>query len=210
MLALDECRSEHAWLREDDEQETECFVVGQLRSKFFAQQLANFVWEVNRVKSLRGVSRLSGIAASMLSVTSIDFTNEKTGIAVRDKAGDLNLTHALVVNELAKRLANPSSMRGWQIQNDRHRDLMLTTGIELKVLFEIKTSVTTQSICTGLGQLLLYSTANRAAGLVLVLPEKLPADVAEQLKRWNVQVLYYGWADTVPRFWDLNKLLARL
>ena len=209
-LMLNECRSEHAWLREDDEQETECFVVGQLRSKFFAQQLANFVWEVNRVKNLDSVSGLSGIAASMLSSDSKGFTSEKTGTAIRNKSGEADLTHGLVVNELAKRLASPSNLRGWQIRNDRHRDLMLTTGTELKVLFEVKTSVTTQSICTGLGQLLLYSTDNRAAGLVLVLPEKLPADVAEQLKRWNIQVLYYNWIDTAPRFRNLSKLLARL
>ena len=208
-LMLNECRSEHAWLREENEQETECFVVGQLRSKFFAQQLANFVREVNRVKNLGAVSGLSGIAASLLSSDSQGFTSEKTGTAAR-KAGEIDLTHGLVVNELAKRLTTTSTMRGWDIRNDRHRDLMLTAAGELQVLFEVKTSVTTQSICTGLGQLLLYSTTNRSATLVLVLPEKLPSDLAEQLKRWNVQVLYYSWVETTPRFRDLSKFLARL
>ncbi|GAB3585634.1 hypothetical protein [Hymenobacter daeguensis] len=208
-LMLNECRAEHVWLREEDGQETECFVVGQLRSRFFAQQLATFVWEVHRVKTLGSVSGLSGIAASLLPIDTKGFTTEKTGTGTRITSGPSELTHGLVVNELAKRLGKTATRHGWEVRNDRHRDLMLTEGNRLRVLFEVKTGVSTQSICTGLGQLLLYSAAE-AAGLVLVLPEKLPADVVNQLNRWKVQVLYYSWNDTTPRFRDLSKLLARL
>ncbi|GAA4365853.1 hypothetical protein GCM10023185_36520 [Hymenobacter saemangeumensis] len=209
-LMLNECRAEHMWLREENGQETECFVVGQLRSRFFAQQLATFVWEVHRVKTLGSVSELSGIAASLLTLDNQGFTTEKTGTGTRTTSGPTELTHGLVVNELAKRLGKTAARHGWQVRNDRHRDLMLTEGNTLRLLFEVKTGVSTQSICTGLGQLLLYSAGEAGASLVLVLPEKLPADVADQLHRWKVQVLYYSWADTTPRFRDLSKLLARL
>lgn len=101
-------------------------------------------------------------------------------------------------------LGKTATRYGWEVRNDRHRDLMLTEGDELRVLFEVKTGVSTQSICTGLGQLLLYSATTSSADLMLVLPEKLPADVADQLKRWKVQVLYYSWVDTTPRFVNLR------
>jgi hypothetical protein len=101
-----------------------------------------------------------------------------------------------------------ASKRDWKIRNDRHRDLMLVEANELKVLFEVKTKVNTQSICTGLGQLLLYCAMDSTAILVLVLPDKLPAKIATQLKMHNIQVLYYTWKNSSPRFQSLTKLIS--
>ena len=107
------------------------------------------------------------------------------------------LTHGLVVNELAAQLISEAGRRGWNVGNDLHRNLWLAAVHEIQVLFEIKTTVTRQSICTALGQLLLYSAITPKAALVMVLPAKLPLGLAGILKRWNVQVLYYQ-RDMVP------------
>jgi hypothetical protein len=207
-LMLNECRSEKVWLLEDDGQQTECFVVGELRSKFFGQQLATFVQEVQRVKEAGANAGLTGIASSLLQIDNRIFAQEKSNATTRSSAGSMDFTHGLVVNELAQRLGSLAASRGWTVHNDRHRDLMLMEGRDLQVLFEVKTSVTTQTICTGLGQLLLYSSAARTAKLVLVLPEKLPAEIAEQLKKWQVQVLCYNWVGTTPRFSQLSRVLG--
>lgn len=210
-LMLNECRAERVVLEEDG-LESECFVVGQLRSKFFTQQLADFVREVDRVKNLTTVteSGLSGVANSLFKLDDSSLTKEKVGTHNRTKGGAINLTHGLVINALAEYLKPLASKRDWQIRNDRHRDLMLLNDGGLSVLFEVKTTVTSQSVCTALGQLLLYSAYSPKAKLILVLPEVLAKDVVNQLERWNVSLLYYKWRDTKPHFQQLKKLLNRL
>lgn len=206
-LMLKECRAERVALREEDGQESECFVVGQLRSKFFARQLAIFIREVHRVKASSGDVPISGIAPSLLRFEEKTFTQEKAGNSLRTVAGTVDLTHGVVVNELATQLKRWIGRRSWNIASDRHRDLLLSSGPDICALFEVKTVVSTQSICTALGQLLLYSTTLTDASLIMVLPEKLPSEVVAHLRKWNIQMLYYTWAGTTPRFQSLNKLL---
>ena len=69
---------------------------------------------------------------------------------------------------------------------------MLVAGDELKVLFEVETTVTLQSVCTGRGQLLLYSATAQDASLVLVLPEKPSTNIVHQLKARGIKLLYYN------------------
>ena len=205
------CRSARATLIEDDGQPADCFVVGQLRSALFIDQVADFVKEVKRVKALTAYSSLGATTNATDSLFQLDnrrFSGEKSGTSTRTYDGTVERTHGLVVNALAKQLSSIAAKRTWQVSNDRHRDLMLMQEGELRVLFEVKTTVTTQSVCTGLGQLLLYSATTPDAALILVLPAKLPADVVSQLKAKGVQVLYYGWQGKQPRFLALSKLLA--
>ena len=212
-LMLANCRSARATLIEDEGQSAECFVVGQLHSEFFIDQLADFVKEVKRVKGLTAHPSLSAPAGTVDSLFQLDnqkFSGEKSGTSTRHYDGTVERTHGLVVNALAEQLSSMAAKRAWVVSNDRHRDLMLMEGGDLKVLFEIKTTVTTQSICTGLGQLLLYSAAALDAALLLVLPEKLPSGVVHQLKVKGVHVLHYDWQGKQPIFPTLAKLLATI
>jgi hypothetical protein len=86
----------------------------------------------------------------------------------------------------------------------------LAAASEQQMLFEVKTTVSTQSICTALGQLLLYSANTPKAVLVMVLPVTLPLGLSEILGRWNIQVLYYYWIGTKPRFKRLKELMASI
>lgn len=134
-LMLDQCRSERAILTEEG-LESECFVVGQLRSEFFAQQLADFVQEVHRVKNLTTTTEigLGGIVASLLKLDDRWLFKEKAGTQKRVGSKEVSLIHGLVVNELAGLLETVSTKRGWQLRNDRHRDLMLLDNHKLRAV----------------------------------------------------------------------------
>ena len=210
-LMLANCRSARETLVEGERQPVDCFVVGQLRSKYFIDQVADFVREVKRVKALTSHPDAGATASpnnSLFSLDSRTFSGEKSGASTRNYEGTVDRTHGLVVNALAKQLSSIAAKLTWQVTNDRHRDLMLVADNELKVLFEVKTTVTLQSVCTGLGQLLLHSATAQDASLVLVLPEKPSTDIAHQLKARGVKLLYYKWQRKQPHFSSLGKLIA--
>jgi hypothetical protein len=92
-LMLENCRSARATLIEADGQQTECFVVGQLRLPLFVNQVADFVNEVKRVKdltTLAGSKPLAGISDSLFSLNDTGFSNEKSGVSTRAYEGTVS------------------------------------------------------------------------------------------------------------------------
>ena len=76
---------------------------------------------------------------------------------------------------------------------------MLGKRNRVSVLFEVKTDVTTTSIYTAVGQLLLNGGAGpRASKLVLVLPDKPKPKTAEALMSIGVAVLDFEWRGNKP------------
>lgn len=207
---LRDCQADRATLLETNGTTSPCFVVGQLRSKLFTRQLAAFIEAVRRVKDAETSAGLSGIAPSLLQFDSQLFQPEQAGTSVRSSTEKMTFTHAVVVNELQQQLTKLLAAPRWSLRNDTHRDLLLLDRTRAECLFEVKSAVTSQSICTGLGQLLLYSTPIASAKLVLVLPELLPTEVTSRLSKYSVQVLTYSWVGTVPKFKDLKKFAESL
>ena len=79
------------------------------------------------------------------------------------------------------------------------------------MLFEVKTTLSTQALCTALGQLLIYSIPfSPKAFLVAVFPQKLSTKVAKRFKELGINVLYYEWKDKKPRVLNLKKTLVLL
>lgn len=201
----------------DGSREVEMILVGELRSKLFPAQLQQFISEVHRVKSAATsgpaatTGGLEGLAHSLFKIDSSIFKSEATRITtlLPAKLRILRRTHGLIIEALARRLRLHFKASNWQVTNDLHRDLILTKTSKVKVLFEIKTTATTQDVATALGQLLLYSArVSEPLRRIMVLPERLNSEVEQYLRTLGVECLYFdGLADN-PRFIRLPTLLA--
>jgi hypothetical protein len=85
---------------------------------------------------------------------------------------------------------------------DQHNDLIVCgkNGRPL-VLYEIKTAATSQSVYTGVGQLMLNACANSPAPKrVLVLPGDLNANTSDAIKSIGIEILSYRWKGKRPVF----------
>jgi len=87
-------------------------------------------------------------------------------------------------------------------------DLFIHRRGIIKLVFEIKTRVSTQSLATALGQLLLYTIpVQNPVKLIVVLPDKLSTRVARRFAQYNIVPLYFNWNNGEPVFKNLPKLL---
>jgi hypothetical protein len=185
----------------DDGIETEFVVIGSINSKHFPQQVSNFIAEVHRIKNL---STEETAAFSYLS--NFKFTDEHFGISTlkRKTTTTIERTHGIVVNSLARILEE----NGHKIGNDRNRDLYIHKRGQIKSLFEIKTSSSTQDLYSAVGQLLIYSIPIKGPlDLYLVLPDKLSKPVKKRLDKLGLQIIYYTWDNNKPTFLDLDKVI---
>lgn len=111
-------------------------------------------------------------------------------------------THGIVVNSLAAEL----SERGLLVANDANRDLFIHNNKkEIKCIFEIKTSASTQSIYAAVGQLIIYSIPTLVkSGLLLVIPDLLNEKIKMRLEGLGIKILYYSWHNEKPIFHELD------
>ena len=92
--------------------------------------------------------------------------------------------------------------------NDKNRDLFTYKNSKIENLFEVKTSCDTQSLCTALGQLLIYSIPlPKFVKLYAVLPIKLKKDVSSRFMELGVEIIYFNWVNGNVKFENLSKKL---
>ena len=172
-----------------DENYTSPFcLVGELNSKHFPEQVANFIKEINRVKYLK----LEDSAENFKNLGDFKYSKEKSGSSITEnnEPRTIDRTHGIVVNKLADELIK----KGYKVANDKNRDLFIHINDKIKKLFEIKTNSGTQCLYTGLGQLLIYSIPiKNDVDKYLVVPDQLEKEVTERLNSLGVEVVYYKW-----------------
>lgn len=186
----------------DGEVENVVALVGALNPPQFARQVSDFVYEVNRIKSL--VS--SGLAQVGIPSDSPEFQEEFTGkkrYSV-EKQIEAQCDHGPVVNRLARALRSLGLKEG----NDRNRDLyILDPAGRIKALFEVKTDMSTTSLYCAVGQLMLHSVdLSERPRLILTIPEKVSTALEDKLNRLGIEVLTYGWSDDEVVFARLDSL----
>jgi len=185
----------------DDGIENKFCLIGSLSSRHLPRQVGNFVSEVHRIKHLTTEE-----ATDFSDLLNFKYTDEHSGTSKFKRKNNTTIerTHGIVVNSLASILENS----GHKIGNDRNRDLFIHKRGQIKVLFEIKTSSSTQDLYSAVGQLLIYSIPIKGAvDLFLVLPDKLSKPVAKRLDELGLQIIYYTWDNNEPTFLNLDKLL---
>lgn len=188
----------------DGDRETEFCLIGELNSPHLPRQVANFVHEIARIKLLED----GETATDFEELSDFNYTDEHSGRTVTERNDPLIIerTHGIVVSALATELQN----RGHKIGNDRNRDLFIHNENKISVLFEIKTSSSTQCLYSAVGQLILYSIPiNNEVDLMAVLPDKLSKTVANKLDTLGIRQLYYQWDNDEPTFIGVDDLLKK-
>jgi hypothetical protein len=186
----------------DGDRETEFCLVGELNSKHFPRQVANFINEIYRVKNLDD----GETAADFSDLSDFVYTDEHSGQSVTERNDPVirERTHGIVVNALAQELRD----RNIKIGNDRNRDLFIHNRGQIITLFEIKTNSSTQSLYSAVGQLLLYSIPiGSEVKLIAVLPDKLSKSVSRKFHSLGIDILYYEWNNDEPTFINLDEQL---
>ncbi len=182
--------------------ETQFCLVGELSSPLFARQVANFIFEIRRIKGLEENELLDFLD----DLNNFQFTEEASGNSTieRQRTTVIDRTHGIVINALASQL----QIRGIRIGNDRNRDLFIHERGQVTTLFEVKTSSTTQCLYAAVGQLIIYSIPIRhSVSLFMVLPDRLNRTVEARLEELGIKTLYYRWDSEEPVFIDLDNSL---
>ncbi|MBI3512276.1 MAG: hypothetical protein HY064_16570 [Bacteroidetes bacterium] len=186
----------------DGDTENQFCLVGQLNSKLFPRQVADFIFEIRRIKDLGNSGQTNGFS----ELNNFQFSDEHSGQTISEREGQtvIDRTHGIVVNALARELEK----RKYKVGNDRNRDLFIHNDNKIQTLFEIKTSSATQNIYSAVGQLIIYSIPiKNEVQLVTVFPDKLSKTVEKRLDNIGIQQLYYDWTDNEPTFHGLDDIL---
>lgn len=188
-------------IADDDGIENEFCLIGSLSSRHLPRQVGNFISEVHRIKNLTEEQ-----GTDFSDLLKFKYTDEHSGTSKvkRETTTTIERTHGIVVNSLASILEDS----GHKIGNDRNRDLFIHKRGQIKTLFEIKTSSTTQDLYSAVGQLLIYSIPIKGAvDLFLVIPDKLSKLVAKRLLQHGIKLIYYNWNNGLPEFIGLDEIL---
>ena len=174
--------------------------LGPIDSSHLASHLAWYTREVVRIKDriLRGPdqdSPQSGHQGIGPPTFVPEFSGARSPFTVRGTI-EARVDHGPVVAALA----NVVSALGHEVHNDHERDLFtMDARGQLSCLFEVKTDVSTTSIYTAVGQLLLNGASRRnAVRLVLVLPGAPKRATREALSSIGIRVLPYMWKRRKP------------
>ena len=174
--------------------------LGPITSPRLPRRLARFAHEVVRIKEVCAKEQETGTAVRGLTRPAIptfspEFSGRRAAFSVSRRI-DAKADHGLVVDAL-----EAAVRRGGQpAYNDGARDLfVLDEHGRMSALFEVKTDVTTTSIYTAVGQLLLNGGADpRPPRMVLVLPDKPNKTTSRTLKAIGVAVLDFKWRGNTP------------
>lgn len=186
----------------DGDRETEFCLVGELSSKHFPKQVSNFIHEIYRVKN----PDEGGTPADFRDLSDFVYTDEHSGKSITERNDPVirERIHGIVVNALAQELRS----RNIRIANDRNRDLFIHNRGQITTLFEVKTTSSTQSLYSAVGQLLLYSIPiGKEVKLIAVLPDKLSKSVTKRFHSLGIDILYYVWNNDEPTFIKLDEQL---
>ncbi|HEX3036814.1 MAG TPA: hypothetical protein VHT73_17130, partial [Thermodesulfobacteriota bacterium] len=123
-------------------------LVGTLSSPQFARHIAQFVYEIDRIKSIVSSSPDQAETSNNEDTFKEEFAGEKKYTI--EKTIEAKCDHGLIVSDLASALQKVNL----EIKNDRNRDLYtVNSESEIEAIFEIKTDISTTSLYSAIGQL---------------------------------------------------------
>lgn len=182
--------------------------LGPIDSPELVFRIKRFAREVVRIKDLilqPSTSSRGSPQADVDATFTPEFSGARTPFTVR-RMIEARADHGLVVDALKKSVDS----FGHSAENDRERDLFVRDSRgRLAFLFEVKTDVSTTSIYTAVGQLLLNrGTGMDAIRLILVVPGEPNQRTHDALRSIGIEVLPYEWRGGAPIISEL--VLGRL
>ena len=186
----------------------EVTVIGNLNDENLPYQIKNFVYEVRRVKNLLVGHSTKEPLTDPLEKIRHSFNEEFVGTKeYKNRKGKISATanHGIVVNNLRKIIEE----KGILVANDQQRDLYIYNKMaKIETVFEIKTSLRSQSIFTAVGQLFVNNARlDPLPRLIYVIPEKPNSNLLKTLKILNIETLVYTLKKGHPYFHKLEKFI---
>ena len=194
-----------SWVQLDDgDYYRRVALVANLGDKGFVRQLASFVHEVDRIKSVVDGDDKTRPKARRDEGFSDEFIGKRKYRLQTDIEAECN--HGIIVRELR----NCLRVLGYDPMNDRHRDVYLKRRKRNKPIhFEVKTSADLQSIYSSIGQLQYHlESGGRDTLLVAVLPKEVDRKRVRRLREIGITTFKYSWDnDNTVIFHGLKKIL---
>jgi len=187
---------------------TEITVIGNLKDENLPYQIKNFVFEAQRIKAVLVNQSYENITTDPLEKIKHSFNEEFVGTKeYKHRKGKVSATanHGLVVNNLKKLIEDKSVL----VANDQQRDLYIyNKKAKIETVFEVKTSLKSQSIFTAVGQLFVNNARLKPIPrLIYVIPEKPNNNLTKTLQKLNIETLVYTLAEGKTNFNNLEKYI---
>ena len=177
--------------------------LGPVDSKHLPQRLSRFAREVLRVKDAARATESPCISSEAgqqendkdMPAFRPEFSGRRR-VYARGGTTEALADHGLVVDALVRAVEKLELTP----HNNQQRDLFVTDHSQgREILFEVKTDISTTSIYTAVGQLLLNGRAIRGdTRLVLVVPDTPTDRFRDALHTIGVDVLEYTWCGRIP------------
>jgi hypothetical protein len=184
---------------EDGTEFSKVALIASFDNPRFDEQIADFVHEVERIKTLPIAT--TGTATKAPAVLTPIFKDEFFGTKKISNASSqtiANSDHGLVVNTLAKELKG----KNINVGNIQSIDLyILDSAGNPTTLFEVKTGTTSTQVYEAVGQLYFHSTRLKAkCRLVAVFPDNIRQEIRDVFKTLAIQLLTYSFSNNLPIF----------
>ena len=191
---------------DDDGEETTVAVIGVLQSPRFARQIAQFVRKIARIKEAAATPSPQAELSFEERYVREDLIGERYCEPKSETGAECD--HGLIVRDLADVLKKCGLRTG----NDSHRDLLIPDQKDrIRAVFQILTETTLPDLHAGATQLLLNGLSlSENPLLILCIPEAPESALREKLKRLNIDLLIYQWAEDRAVFPDLDALIPRI
>ncbi|MBA4421697.1 MAG: hypothetical protein C0390_01200 [Syntrophus sp. (in: bacteria)] len=191
---------------DDDGEETTVAVIGVLQSPRFARQIAQFVRKIARIKEAAAAPSPQAELSFEERYVREDLIGERYCEPKSETGAECD--HGLIVRDLA----DVMKKCGLRTVNDGHRDLLILDQKDrIRAVFQILTETTLPDLHAGATQLLLNGLSLPENPLLILCIPRAPENaLREKLKRLNIDLLIYQWAEDRAVFPDLDALIPRL
>ncbi|MCH8903148.1 MAG: hypothetical protein IIA45_04465 [Bacteroidetes bacterium] len=184
--------------------------IGNLDNPRLPYQIKFFVEEVARIKAeIVSSNQSSGSSSDPRDEIKTTFTEEFSGTKEYENSGKVvsNCDHGLVVSALKSIVET----RGYQVANDSPRDLYIYNNRpQITHVFEVKTAISSQSIFTAVGQLLVNNARiSPKPKLIYVVPKELNNNLRKTLAKLDIIPLIYDWSNSKATFKNIEGVLKQ-
>ena len=183
--------------------------IGRLGSRELPSQIAHFVREVARFKnSISSNGKVEGSSVPLdQQVFTPEFEGQRKPYRINRQI-DSQCNHGRIAAALASELA----CRGYDVANDRSRDLyVLSPPRQILILFEIKTDLETTSLYTSLGQLMFHGALQQPPPKrILVVPGQPTSMTQKVLRRIGIRLVTYRLCGAQIHFSNLQDAIEQI
>jgi hypothetical protein len=170
--------------------------VTELEAPNLGEQMFWFVKEIDRIKTIARLLNKPTVQAKQYRP---EFYGSKKYNLPEEVSADCN--HGIVVEALKEAI----EALGIQAYNSQQIDLYTSTRKRVQNVFEVKTSLSRQTVYTATGQLLINSiTVKPRPKMFFVCPNNIKDGLVDDLNELGISVITYSWQNKEPRFTNLN------